>query len=144
MRRIVLTSLLASAMAALAACSGAGNASEVQNVTLEAKDLAFAPANLEVTAGEPVRLTLQNSGALEHDFSIMEFPLEGEAAEAGGSGHEAGHGEGDEPDLHVAALGGTSATLDFTPTKAGTYEFWCTVPGHKEAGMFGTLVVNNP
>jgi uncharacterized cupredoxin-like copper-binding protein len=144
MQKIVFTSLLASALAVLTACSGAGNASDVQNVTLEAKELAFTPANLEVTAGEPVRLTLQNIGALEHDFSVMGFPIEGEAAEAGGSGHEAGHGEGDEPDLHVAALGGASATLDFTPTKPGTYEFWCTVPGHKEAGMTGTLVVSNP
>lgn len=23
----------------------------------------------------------------------------------------------------------------------GTYEFYCTVPGHREAGMVGTLIV---
>ena len=144
MRNVVIASLLAAALAVLAACSGAESAGEVQSLTLEAQDLAFSPANLEITAGQPVRLTLQNNGALEHDFSVMEFPMEGEAAEADGSGHEAGHGGEDEPDLHVSALGGASATLDFTPTKAGKYEFWCTVPGHKEAGMTGSLVVNNP
>jgi plastocyanin len=34
-----------------------------------------------------------------------------------------------------------SATTEFTPTAAGTYEFYCSVPGHHEAGMQGTLVV---
>jgi uncharacterized cupredoxin-like copper-binding protein len=44
----------------------------------------------------------------------------------------------------VAAAGGQSAMLEFTPSKPGTYEFWCTVAGHKEAGMTGTLVVQAP
>lgn len=144
MRSIIFISLLTGAAVALAACSGTGSNAGAQSLTVEAKELAFSPTAMEVTAGEPVKLTLQNNGVLEHDFSIMEFPIEGEAAESGGSGHEAGHSEGDEPDLHVSALGGASATLEFTPSKPGTYEFWCTVPGHKEAGMTGTLVVNAP
>jgi uncharacterized cupredoxin-like copper-binding protein len=73
----------------------------------------------------------------------MEFPMEGEAEEIGGMDHDMGEGS-EEPELHVAAGPGQSATLDFTPSKPGTYEFWCTVPGHKEAGMRGTLVVNTP
>jgi uncharacterized cupredoxin-like copper-binding protein len=31
-----------------------------------------------------------------------------------------------------------SATIN---APAGTYEFYCNVPGHKQAGMFGTLTV---
>jgi uncharacterized cupredoxin-like copper-binding protein len=47
-----------------------------------------------------------------------------------------------DPVLHVAAEPGASNHLSFTPTKPGNYQFYCTVPGHKEAGMVGTLVVN--
>jgi uncharacterized cupredoxin-like copper-binding protein len=106
--------------------------------------LGFNPTTLEVTAGEPVKLMLQNNGALEHDFSVTEFPTEGTAEQTGGSDHGAGHGSGEGTGLHVAALGGQRASLEFTPSKPGTYEFWCTVPGHKEAGMTGTLVVQAP
>jgi len=31
--------------------------------------------------------------------------------------------------------------IQFTAKKAGTFEYWCDVPGHKGAGMLGTLVV---
>ncbi len=44
----------------------------------------------------------------------------------------------------MAALMGQTNTIEFTPTKPGTYEFFCTVAGHKEAGMVGTLVVKAP
>ena len=46
-----------------------------------------------------------------------------------------------EYDLHVAADGGESSTLEFTPMEAGTYEFYCTVTRHREAGLIGTLIV---
>jgi plastocyanin len=35
---------------------------------------------------------------------------------------------------------GESKTLTLT-LKAGTYKFYCSVPGHRAAGMEGTLVV---
>lgn len=142
MRIIRLSSLLAGAALALAACSAAGGGSQAQDLTVQAQDLAFTPTTLEVTAGQPVKLTLQNNGALDHDFSIMEFPMQGEAESTGGMEHDMG--DAAEPELHVAAAAGQSAALDFTPTKPGTYEFWCTVAGHKEAGMAGTLAVTSP
>ncbi len=36
---------------------------------------------------------------------------------------------------------GKPAVALFTPTKPATYTFYCAVPGHKEAGMKGTLIV---
>jgi uncharacterized cupredoxin-like copper-binding protein len=143
MRNVIFISLLTVFAIALAACSGSGSTNGGQRLTVEAQDLAFSPMALEVSAGDRVKLTLQNNGALEHDFSIMEFPMEGKAEETNGMDHAMGEGS-KEPELHVAAGPGQSATLDFTPSKPGTYEFWCTVPGHKEAGMRGTLVVNTP
>ncbi|MDA0302102.1 MAG: plastocyanin/azurin family copper-binding protein [Chloroflexi bacterium] len=43
--------------------------------------------------------------------------------------------------MHVAAEAGRVAEIEFTPTQAGTYVFYCTVPGHREAGMEGKLIV---
>lgn len=130
------------ASAALSACASRGGEADAE-LTVEAKEFAFAPATLEVTAGQPVKLTLQNTGALEHDFSVMEIPMEGHAEESGGMEHDM-PGMAEEPELHVAAAAKQHATLEFTPTKPGTYEFWCTVSGHKDAGMTGTLVVKAP
>jgi uncharacterized cupredoxin-like copper-binding protein len=49
-----------------------------------------------------------------------------------------------DPVLHVAAEPGATGHMTFTPTKSGTYEFYCTVPGHKDAGMVGTMTVLAP
>jgi uncharacterized cupredoxin-like copper-binding protein len=144
MRFVQVFRLLTVVAVSVSACASGASSSAQTTLTVEAVDLGFNPASLEVTAGEAVELVLQNSGVLEHDFSVQEFPTEGMAEETGGSGHDGGHDGSEAPDLHVAALGGQSATLEFTPTKAGTYEFWCTVAGHKEAGMTGTLVVQAP
>ncbi len=47
----------------------------------------------------------------------------------------------DQPKLHVVAAAESRGTLTFTPTKPGQYEFYCTVAGHKEAGIVGVLTV---
>jgi uncharacterized cupredoxin-like copper-binding protein len=39
----------------------------------------------------------------------------------------------------VVGPGGTSTVS--AALKAGTYKFFCTVPGHRQAGMEGTLTV---
>ena len=36
---------------------------------------------------------------------------------------------------------GKPALALFTPTTPGTYTFYCHIPGHREAGMVGTLIV---
>ena len=127
---------------ALAACAGSSQPAET-TIAIEVADFIFTPNNLEMTAGQPVKLTIHNASVLDHDFSILEIPLQGSAEKIGGMEHDMGDTAA-EPELHVAVGGGQSASLEFTPTKPGTYDFWCTVSGHKEAGMTGTLVVLAP
>lgn len=116
----------------LAAC-----AAENQ-LTLKATDIAYDRTRLEVTAGRPIALSFINEGALEHDFSILTIDAtEVHDSSAGGHG---GHADA-QGDLHISAKPGTTAVLTFTPTTPGVYEFYCTVPGHREAGMVGVLIV---
>jgi uncharacterized cupredoxin-like copper-binding protein len=139
MRRWFLIGLPAAALA-LGACAGP----RVQEVSLTAVDMAFQPTTVEVTAGMPVRLTMTNQGTLEHDFSIMEIPMEIMGATAVPmEAHDMG-GMTADPELHMAVSMGMSNMMEFTPTKPDTYEYFCTVPGHKEAGMVGSLIVKAP
>jgi uncharacterized cupredoxin-like copper-binding protein len=136
------------AVVTLAACGPANQANlAAQSVTVTAKEFAFTPAALTVTAGQPVTVILQNNGSVDHDFSIREIEISGEAkssSEAPGSGGHMMGGMDDQPKLHVATGAGAKGTLTFTPSKPGMYEFYCTVAGHKEAGMAGLLTVKAP
>ena len=50
----------------------------------------------------------------------------------------------DDIDVHVAADGGETAEGGLRADEPGEYTFYCTVAGHREAGMEGTLVVEEP
>jgi uncharacterized cupredoxin-like copper-binding protein len=71
-----------------------------------------------------------------HDIDLTGNPTA--TGETGGGHMSDMH---DAPKLHVAAGPAGQGKLTFTPSKAGTYEFYCTVAEHKEAGMVGTLTV---
>lgn len=122
----------------LTACATTPKATEI---TLEASAMKYAPASIEVVAGQPVKLTFRNNDSVEHDFSIMEIPMMSmNSTQEPMAGHNMGQ-MATEPELHIAAMMGKTSALEFTPAKPGIYEFYCTVAGHKEAGMVGTLVV---
>ncbi len=140
MRRYLIPLLLLVSLA-LAACSGAS--SGPNEIVVKAEALKYSPATIEVTAGQPVKISFQNNDSVDHDFSIVEIPMVMSATAEPMAGHNMS-GMSTEPQLHMAAPMGRSATLEFTPSKPGTYEFFCTVAGHKEAGMVGTLVVKAP
>ena len=143
MLRIARLSLALIVASLLAACGATAAApSESQSLTVTTKEFSFAPAQITIASAQPVELTLQNAGAVEHDWSVREIDLSGKPTTSGESG--AGHMAGDmhdAPKLHIAAAPGAQGTLSFVPSKPGTYEFYCTVAGHKEAGMVGTLTV---
>lgn len=131
----------------LAACASADPAEETtdpKEVVLIAEDITYNQNQIEVEAGRPVHLTLDNQGLLEHDFSVAEIPLLGEVkmtmSHDETMAHDMDHMAA-QPDLHVAALAGRSSSIEFTPATAGEYEYFCTVPGHREAGMAGTIIV---
>jgi uncharacterized cupredoxin-like copper-binding protein len=137
-RKWILT--LAALAWVLAACGGTdGQAPD--GLVVKAKEFAYVPGDVEVAAGESVTLVLQNTGSLQHDLAI-EFIATAEQARAAGPARPIEPGGERPPQLRVAAAAGQSASITFTPTEPGRYEFFCTVPGHRQSGMTGTLVVD--
>jgi len=99
--------------------------------------MLFVPAKIDVRLGEQVRFTARNNGGLDHEIVIgtLEANLK--------------HGEEmkKNPDMEHsdpnAARVQPKKTSDIVWkfTKAGEFDFSCLIPGHREAGMFGTIVV---
>lgn len=125
----------------LTGCAGAGVSQAATEMTVQASDFAYNPASITVPAGQPVTLTLKNTGAVEHDFVVDKINVTD--VEASDSGPAAHHQMGHEADydLHFFARAGDTEVLNFTALEPGPYEIFCSIEGHKEAGMIGQLIV---
>jgi len=135
-QKIILILVLA---ISLAGC--AGTSQPTTEITLEATDFAYSSPSITIPAGQPVSLTLKNTGKVEHDFVIEKINVaDVEASDTGPAAH---HQMGDAPeyDLHFFAKAGDTETLQFTALEPGMYEIFCSIEGHKEAGMIGELIV---
>lgn len=77
---------------------------------------------LKVARGERVRIKLVNGDGLAHDIAVPAF---------------------DAKSSHVLARG-SSTEITFRAGKPGEFEYYCTVPGHRLAGMRGKIVVGAP
>lgn len=86
-------------------------------IDVEMHDIYFVPTEISIAAETPTELNFVNDGAAVHDFTI------------------------DALDFKVTLNPGESATQSIA-APAGEYEYYCSIPGHKDAGMFGTLTVS--
>lgn len=127
-----------------AAPAGTPTPLPIYEITIQTDNsLRFSPEAITVTVGQPVHLILQNGGSLAHDFNVNNLALSQEPAASGAHHHHsaAPTAEAGKFNLHIAATDEQSGVLDFTPTQAGEYEFYCSTAGHKEGGMVGRLIV---
>jgi uncharacterized cupredoxin-like copper-binding protein len=138
MIRILLAMTFGLAALTLAACGNDDTLDTVTDVSITATDgLRFEPDEFAVPAGQEVTVTFASEPGVEHDLII----------EGVGTAGDEGHGDGDDhamddDDLHVAhANAGETVTATFTVDEAGTYQVYCSVPGHRQAGMEATLTV---
>lgn len=92
---------------------------------------------VEVKRGEQIRFVLKNEGELEHEF-VLATPKENDKhAELMQKFPDMEH---DDPNAKRMATK-KSGELLWQFTKAGTFEFACLIPGHREAGMHGKVIV---
>jgi cytochrome c oxidase subunit 2 len=87
-------------------------------ITVEGGAFYFKPNEIRVKQGQKVTVTLTNAGGM-HDFVIDELNVKSEMIDGAGS----------------------TTTVEFTPDKKGTFEFYCSVGNHRQMGMKGTLIV---
>lgn len=92
---------------------------DAPEVEIEAVEFAYDVSSLEIEAGLPVTIALRNHGMLEHDITIEGFEHLGVAH----------------------AQPGEEAAFTVSIDQPGEYRYYCTVPGHLEAGMEGLLTV---
>ncbi|WP_429875531.1 plastocyanin/azurin family copper-binding protein [Fictibacillus sp. NRS-1165] len=91
---------------------------------------------------EKITLTLINHDAIEHDIEISPFLYQ---TFNGGHNSSSSHTQHSKKDnvLHLHASSKTTNQLTFVPKIQGTYQFYCTIPGHKELGMIGHIRISN-
>ncbi len=119
MRGAVLVAMLTIALAGVVSAvhRSAGAAATVR---VSAKEFLFIPKQVTVPVGE-VTFVVKNEGAIEHNF-IVEDAAKKKVAE-------------------IAVLE-PAQTLEVHATlRSGAYIIYCSLPGHREVGMTGTLTV---
>ncbi len=90
---------------------------DVKVFTLEGGSFYYKPNMIEVKKGDKVKVVI-NSVSMMHDFVIDELDVKSEMAKSG-----------------------SSTTVEFTASKVGRFEFYCSVGQHRAQGMVGTFVV---
>lgn len=105
----------------VAASSGGGGAALVAVPTVTGTEVAegtkYLTTAYSMSASDVLGLFVENKDSSLHTFDI------------------------DSLNLHVQVPANSTVAIAIKPTGAGPLEFYCAVPGHKEAGMVGTIEV---
>lgn len=103
---------------AVASAAGNGAATATRTIEVTLADMRIRPARIEVTEGTALRLKVTNADAQRHDLKVEDGP----------STPMLGKGDGHTLDLGTIAEGRGA---------------WCTLPGHRAAGMTMDIVVKD-
>ena len=88
---------------------------------IEGDEFSFSPKTINVKRGDIVELIFKNVGTIPHNYIVDELGL----------------------GTKIVDVGQTD-TVTFTPPSAAgsiTYASYCSIPGHREAGMEGLIVI---
>ena len=93
-----------------------GNVIEVR---MSASEYKFQPSLIEAKLGDKIRIIYVNDGTRRHNFVIDAFGIRTRIIEPG-----------------------ETEVIEFVVDKVGEFKFWCSLLGHREFGMEGTLIVS--
>ncbi len=87
-------------------------------INIDASEFSFSQSSIKVKKGERVVIRFTNKGKAPHDFVIDELGVKSSLLSSG-----------------------KSEDVEFIPQKTGKFKFYCSVPGHREAGMEGIIEI---
>ena len=120
MREFVLVMAVLAAIAVPAASSASSTSiSSVVRISAPVSGLRYEQKIVRAHPGR-IKVIFLNRSALKHNVNVE-------------------HGE---KEFGKTATVTRATTTMFVTLKAGKYNFYCSVPGHEDAGMHGTLIVS--
>jgi len=111
----------------------------IVQITMTESDgkMLFIPDKIEVRKGEQIRFMLRNNAEQDHEFVLATLEANLKHAEEMKKNPDMEH---DDPNAKRLTSKKTGEIL-WKFTKAGEFDFSCLIPGHREAGMFGKVIV---
>lgn len=111
----------------------------VIQITMRETDqkMEFVPSRIEIRKGEQVRFVLRNNGELDHEIVLATLEENLKHAVEMAKNPDMEHDDPNARRLTPKADG----EIVWRFTRAGQFDFSCLIPGHRESGMFGTIIV---
>jgi plastocyanin len=119
MRRLVLSLVAAGVLAVTAISTATATTTTTVHLSAPVSALRYDQKVVRAHAGR-IKIVFINRSSLKHNVNVERGEL------------ELGH----------SATVRHASTTFFVTLKHGTYNFYCSVPGHEDAGMHGTLIVS--
>lgn len=94
------------------------NTQNVKEFAVDGYEFRFEPKDIKVKKGDKVKITFKNEGQYGHNLVIQDLNVKTNVIKKE-----------------------ESETIEFTASETGTFEIICSLPGHKDRGMVGSLVV---
>jgi uncharacterized cupredoxin-like copper-binding protein len=134
-------------------------------IEISAFEMGYTPPSVTLEKGKEYTLVLKNDGKIFHDLTAKKLDVEitymGDMPDhpegmsfidtidkifgVKKAHADAGHGDDSEEKMnyiHMNAEAGQTVEIKFIPKETGEFKFYCSVPGHEEAGMHGEVEVN--
>jgi uncharacterized cupredoxin-like copper-binding protein len=108
-----------------------------REIVVEMSEMDYSPALIEVKRGEQIRFVIRNLGTEDHEFLLATTAENLKHGEAMKKHPDMEH---DDPN-GVRLAPKKSAEMLWKFSKAGTFEYSCLIPNHREYGMIGKVIV---
>jgi len=111
----------------------------IVQITMRESDgkMLFVPDRIEIRRGEQIKFVLRNNGELDHEIVLATLAENLKHMEEMKKNPDMEHDDPNAKRLKPK----TTGEIVWLFTKAGTFDFSCLIPGHRESGMHGTIIV---